>query len=94
MIPSEIMRHFRIAADNGSDLINPFFRHTEGNKGCCMQAEMAGFQYRGYTPDYSCFFQSLHPDENLILRNAQPSGNRVPWPGYQREIILKNIENG
>ena len=94
MIPFEIVRYLRIPADDGCNLVHPFFRHTEGNQGRGMKTEMAGFQYRGYTPDNSCIFQPLHPAENLSLCNAQPSGNRIPWPGYQREIILKNIEYG
>ena len=94
MIPLEIVRYFRIAADDGRNLIRALFRHTEGNQGRGMQTEMTGFQYRGYAPDNSCFFQPLHPADNLGLSNAQPFSDRVPWPGYQREIILKNIEYG
>lgn len=72
MIPSEIVRYFRITADDGCNFVHSLFWHTEGNQGCGVQTEMAGFQYRGYAPDNSCFFQPLHPAENPGLGNAQP----------------------
>ena len=94
MIPFEVMRHLRIAADDSRNLVHTLFRHMESNQGRGMQAEMAGFKHRGYAPDNTGILQRFHPADYISFRNPQPFSDRFPWPGYEREVILQGIEYG
>jgi hypothetical protein len=88
MIPLEIVRHFRIAADNGCNLVQSLLRYMKGNQCRGMQAERAGFKHRGYAPDNACFLQIFHPANYLGLGNVQAIRDRFPWSGNEREVIL------
>ena len=71
------------------------FRDTEGNECCGMQAERAGLEHRGDPPYDPGLCQFFHPVESRS-GSAMPSlaGDRFPWPGYQREVILQAVEDG
>jgi len=94
MIPLEIVRHFRIAADNSCNLVQSLLRYMESYQCRGMQAERAGFKYRGYTPDNTRVLQIFHTANYLGLSNVQAIRNHFPWSGNEREVILQGIKNG
>jgi len=93
VVAPEVVRHFRVFADQAGHLADSFPGHRHGDKRGSSEAQRPGFDNWRDSPQDPGMAEPLQPFQKHGFRDAEPACQIFPWPGNERDLLLECIED-